>query len=156
MTLGKITASFDSETEVIEVRESDGVLRENVERVFAAFLGRQLQTPPMYSAVKRKGKPLYTYARKGKTVEREPKEIEIKELAVVDFQLPYVRFRIVCSKGTYVRSLVHDVGDRLGCGAMLSELRRIRIGPYHVADAFTIDQLAEARHRLRLISKPVA
>lgn len=154
MTLGKTTPSFDSETEVLEVRDIGEIHSSDVARVLTEFKGKQLQTPPMYSAVKRKGKPLYKYARKGRIVEREPKEIEIKEILLLDFQPPDVRFRVVCSKGTYIRSLVHDVGARLGCGAMLSELRRTRIGPYDVHDALTIGELAEFRKRLRLAVIP--
>lgn len=147
MELGVRTPSHDSETEVVERREIQGVTLETLQSVAGEFVGKQLQTPPMYSAVKLRGKPLYKYARRGKSVEREPKEIEIVEFEVTKFEPPFAEFRVVCSKGTYIRSLVDDVGQRLGCGATLRSLRRLRIGPYHVDRALTIEELENTRAR---------
>lgn len=142
--LGIQTPSFDLETAVTDNKDSAGVSLEHLMEAARQFVGKQLQVPPMYSAVKHKGKPLYAIARKGKTVERQPKEIEITEFEILSFTPPEVGFRVVCSKGTYIRSLVHDVGTRLGCGAVLTALRRTRIGPYSVHDAITIEQLDHA------------
>lgn len=147
MELGVRTPSHDSETEVVERREIQGVTLETLQSVAGEFVGKQLQTPPMYSAVKLRGKPLYKYARRGKSVEREPKEIEIVEFEVTKFEPPFAEFRVVCSKGTYIRSLVDDLGQRLGCGSTLRSLRRLRIGPYHVDRALTIEELENTRAR---------
>lgn len=148
MELGVRTPSHDSETEVVERREIREVTLEALQSVTREFIGKQLQTPPMYSAVKHRGKPLYKYARRGKSIERVPKEIEIVEFEITKFQPPFAEFRVVCSKGTYIRSLVDDVGQRLGCGATLRSLRRLRIGPYHVDRALTIEQLESTRSDL--------
>jgi len=145
MELGIQTASFDMETEVLQRLDFSAVTLDSLREVFGRFVGKQLQTPPMYSAVKHHGKPLYKYARRGKTLERKAREIEIREFVVTDFALPLVQFRVRCTKGTYIRSLVHDVGATLGCGAALTALRRTRIGQYKVEDAVTLDQLEEAK-----------
>jgi tRNA pseudouridine55 synthase len=100
----------------------------------------------MYSAVKYGGKPLYQYARSGKTVERTEREIDIKKFEILKVHAPYIDFCIVCSKGTYIRSLIDEMGIRLGCGAALTALRRTRIGEYTVAKAKTIEQLIEWRN----------
>jgi len=139
--LGVRTASHDSETEILERRDFSGVTLEALRSAAKRFVGSQLQRPPMYSAAKHHGKPLYTYARKGRTIEKEPREIEVSEFEIASFTPPFVEFRIVCSKGTYVRSLVDDVGSALECGATLKNLRRTRIGPYHVEDAYSIESL---------------
>lgn len=141
LELGVRTETFDSEGAVVARQAWEGVTESILRTEAARMEGRQLQIPPMYSAAKVAGKPLYRYARKGRTVERAPREIEVREFAVTGVRLPLVDFRIRCSKGTYVRSLVEDLGLHLGCGATLRELRRTRIGPYDVADALTIRDL---------------
>lgn len=147
MLLGKVTPSFDSETTVTEERDFAGVTPELLAEATGHFLGRQDQIPPMYSATKYGGKPLYKYARKGRVVRRESKEIDVTVFELTRFELPTVHFRIVCSKGTYVRSLVHDLGQRLECGAMLTSLRRTKIGAHHVDEALTIPELVAWRDR---------
>lgn len=142
MTLGKTSASYDTETEILTETDPSFVSREMLENVLREFRGKQMQVPPMYSAVKRGGKPLYKYARKGRTVQREPREVDISAVELLEFQMPSVVLRVRCSKGTYIRSLVHDIGQRLGCGALLAELRRTAIGPYRVEEALTIEELA--------------
>lgn len=154
MTLGKTTASFDTETEVLTESDASGVSLEALRATLSEFVGRQLQIPPMYSAVKYGGIPLYIYARKGRTVARDPKEIEITAIELIAFGSPEVELRIRCSKGTYIRSLVHDIGQRLGCGAMLSKLRRTAIGPYNVEDTLSIDDLVQLDHHQRITMKP--
>jgi tRNA pseudouridine55 synthase len=141
LTLGARTESFDGETPVIERLPLDGVTPERIAAVLAEFAGPQMQLPPMWSALKRHGKPLYAYARKGQTVERTPRAITIHALAAEEIALPEVRFRVTCSKGTYVRSLAEDIGRRLGCGAYLSALRRTRIGEHRIESAVTVEQL---------------
>jgi tRNA pseudouridine55 synthase len=152
--LGIQTPSFDLETAVTENRDSTGVGLDQLLEVVNQFRGKQLQIPPMYSAVKHKGRPLYEIARKGKTVEREPKEVEVSEFEILAFTPPEVDFRIVCSKGTYIRSLVHDVGIRLGCGAVLTALRRTRIGTFSVRDAITVEQLDDLHIEARSERQP--
>jgi tRNA pseudouridine55 synthase len=139
--LGIRTPSFDMETGVSERGDFSDVTLEALKSAILGFTGRQLQTPPMYSAVKHKGKPLYKYARKGRTLEREPKEIDVTEFSLLSFAPPVVEFRVVCSKGTYIRSLVSDIGNKLGCGAALTTLRRTRIGNYSVDQAMTVEEL---------------
>jgi tRNA pseudouridine55 synthase len=147
LELGVRTPSHDSETEVIERRPFDAITLEALHQVVRSHIGKQLQVPPMYSAVKHQGKPLYNYARRGRVIERRPKEIEVFEFDVLRFAPPFVEVRVVCSKGTYIRTLVDDVGKQLGCGATLRALRRVRIGPYHVSQAMTIEQLENSRTR---------
>ena len=149
MELGVRTASFDSETPVIERRDCSMVTAQQIETVFAEFVGIQQQLPPMYSAVKLSGKALYKYARKGKTVERPTRSIEIRVLQLMKFEAPLVEFRVVCTKGTYVRSLVNDIGERLGCGAVLRALRRERIGQFSVAEAKSIEELKGLQQSLQ-------
>jgi tRNA pseudouridine55 synthase len=145
MTLGGRTESYDAETPVIEIRPVDGITAERVSEVLAQFVGPQAQVPPMWSAASVGGTRLYKLARKGKVVERRPREIVINSITQAPVPLPLVRFTVVCSKGTYVRGLVNDMGERLGCGAYLSALVRTRIGPYRLADAFSMTDLEALR-----------
>jgi tRNA pseudouridine55 synthase len=142
--LGVTTASHDLETPVERERPWESVTEDSLRNACASFVGTGRQTPPMYSAAKVKGKALYKYARAGRTVERPDREIVIQTFELSEVSLPEARFRLVCSKGTYVRSVVYDLGERLGCGATLTALRRERVGPWQVADAWTIERLIEA------------
>jgi tRNA pseudouridine55 synthase len=139
--LGVTTTTGDPEGEVLETREVS-VERAQIESVLAQFRGPIDQVPPMYSALKRDGKPLYAYAREGKTLEREARAVTIHELELVSFASPDIRIRVRCSKGTYIRVLGEDIGHALGTGAHLIALRRIGVGNLLVADAMTIDALA--------------
>ncbi|MCS7229379.1 MAG: tRNA pseudouridine(55) synthase TruB [Candidatus Kryptonium sp.] len=141
MELGAITKSYDPETEIIERRNLDGITEEKIVETTKCFIGEIEQIPPMYSAVKYKGEPLYKLARKGINIERKPKRVKIYDFKILEVNLPEVRFRVNCSKGTYVRTLVYDFGEKLGCGAYLKSLVRTRIGNYKLEDALTIDQL---------------
>ena len=141
LTLGARTPSFDADTPIQEQKGVEGVTEEQVREVVASFVGAQEQTPPMWSALKVDGRRLYKLARRGETVPRKPRSIVVHRIEVTALELPVVRCTITCSKGTYVRALAEDIGLRLGCGAYLSKLRRTRIGPYHVDDALTIEQL---------------
>jgi tRNA pseudouridine55 synthase len=150
LQLGIRTPSFDMETAVTEQADISNVSQEKLAAAVQGFLGKQLQVPPMFSAVKHHGKPLYKYARKGKTLEREAKEIDIKEFSIISFAPPNVSFRVRCSKGTYIRALANDLGEILGCGATLVELRRTRIGEYRVENALTISQLENLKNASEL------
>lgn len=139
--IGAVTKSFDTETEVIEQKDFSAVTKDEVEQILKSFLGVQQQLPPMYSAIKKNGRRLYKDARKGKEVERATREISIKEFEMTSFDPPHIGFRVVCSKGTYVRTLANDIGVKLGCGAYLKQLHRTRIGQFSVNDALPVEQL---------------
>jgi tRNA pseudouridine55 synthase len=142
MTLGVETDSQDAAGEVVATTEiGDDVSEERLRAVAAEFVGEQQQIPPMTSAVKKDGKKLYELARKGKTVEREPREITIFSLDILGVKFPDVEFRVHCSKGTYVRTLAADIGEKLGCGGHLKSLRRERSGDFDVADAYPMDEI---------------
>jgi tRNA pseudouridine55 synthase len=140
LKLGEITSTGDMEGEVIsrsEVRVSELDLL----RALSELHGDILQLPPMHSALKYKGKPLYEYIRKGETVERQPRQVHIYELEMLRFQDSEVDIKVQCSKGTYIRTLAEDIGAKLGCGAHLKGLRRIATGPFQVDQAYTLSQL---------------
>ena len=141
MELGTETATQDAEGEVVARRPVPDLGREEVEAVFAAFVGRMKQCPPMYSAVKIGGVPLYRLARKGLEVEREAREIDILELKITEFALPRIVFEVQCSKGTYIRTLCQDLGRALGSAAHMTALRHLRSGVFTVADSVALDDL---------------
>lgn len=141
--LGATTASFDREKEEENQVQIDSVTEEAVLDTAKSFIGEQQQVPPMYSAVKRDGKKLYEYARKGKTVLRAARDITISDFKILDIQFPYVYFEIDCSKGTYIRSIANDFGEALGVGGYLYDLRRTRIGDYHLSDAWTVEDFVQ-------------
>ncbi|RPI04070.1 MAG: tRNA pseudouridine(55) synthase TruB [Ignavibacteriae bacterium] len=151
--IGERTPSFDTETEAHEWRDSSSVSEMQIHEAAHGFIGKQLQLPPMYSAVKYGGKPLYKYARKGKTVERVEREIDVSCFAIESVRGQFVDFCIVCSKGTYIRSLIDEWGMRLGCGATLTALRRTRIGEHRITEAMTMDQLIDWRNSISLLNK---
>ena len=138
MILGKTTPSYDLETEVDSEHDISHLNEEEIRKATEPFKGNIMQRPPVFSAIRIDGKRSYKLARKGKEVEIEPRPVVIYEFEVSDMQLPEVSFRVVCSKGTYIRSLIHDLGQSLGVGAYLSELRRTRIGDHKVEDAFHV------------------
>jgi tRNA pseudouridine55 synthase len=149
MRLGAVTPSYDADTEVCEHRAYEHVTFDTLCAAAATFIGEIEQLPPMYSAVKVGGRRLYAMARKGETIERQPRPVTIMEFEMLDYSAPDVRFRVRCSKGTYVRSLAHDLGEQLGCGAHLTALRRTSIGAYDVAEAWSIDTLTALAQTLR-------
>ncbi len=146
--LGVTTTTADSEGEVLERQDVD-VHREQIDVLLPQFMGELKQIPPMYSALKRDGKPLYEYARAGITLEREARTITIHELKILDYQSPFLRIHVRCSKGTYIRTLGEDLGLALGCGAHLSELRRTAVGSLQVTNAITLTELTEESEDLR-------
>ncbi|MBK7256682.1 MAG: tRNA pseudouridine(55) synthase TruB [Ignavibacteriae bacterium] len=143
MRLGIVTASYDTETPVLRERPTDGIDEAAVRTAAGAFVGTQQQLPPMWSAVKKDGRRLYELARKGIEVERAPREIRIGSLTVDRVAMPEVVMTVACSKGTYIRTLVYDIGERLGCGGTMTALRRTKIGPYRIEDARTVEELVE-------------
>jgi len=145
--LGVTTTTGDREGDVIARKPVD-VTRDQLVAVLATFTGVLAQTPPMYSALKRDGKPLYAYARAGLTVERAPRSITIHGITLLDFAGDRFTIDVSCTKGTYIRVLAEDIGAALGCGATLAGLRRTRVGSFGLADAVTLaelEQLPEAR-----------
>ena len=140
--LGIKTSTGDTEGEVIERRPVNVTLTQ-IESILKKFRGPISQVPPMHSALKRDGKPLYEYARAGITLEREARSVTIHKLELLAYDAPMLRLRVACSKGTYIRVLGEDIGAALGCGAHLSMLRRIEIGALDISGALTLDQLAE-------------
>ena len=143
LNLGITTDTGDTEGQVIETRAVD-VSDERIAQVLSEFLGEIRQTPPMYSALKRDGKPLYAYAREGVTLEREARAVFIHELALLGREADQLRVRVSCSKGTYVRVLGEDIGKALGCGAHLIALRRTRIAGIDISAATRIEHLEAA------------
>lgn len=150
MRLGRTTDSQDCDGETLEERPFEDITREQVEARMAALVGDSFQTPPMVSAIKKDGVPLYKLARKGQEVERKPRFIHVYRFALTEWAPPLVSFEVLCTKGTYVRTLAHDVGQALGCGASLDGLRRTRSGGFDVQDALVFEEV------LRLTSDQLA
>lgn len=138
--LGVTTTTGDTEGAILE-RKEVSVRLEQIDQVLEQFRGPIKQVPPMYSALKRDGKPLYEYARAGVTLEREARDVMIHALEFLDYQAPFLRLRVACSKGTYIRVLGEAIGTALGCGAHLQELRRIQVGHLTLDGCVTLDQL---------------
>jgi tRNA pseudouridine55 synthase len=141
LKLGEVTNTQDSDGEIIERRDLGPIGQSALEAAFAKYHGDFYQTPPMVSAIKRGGVPLYKLAREGKVVEREPRFVHVYAHEIKEVRLPEIDFRVICSKGFYVRTYAHDIGSELGCGAHLSALRRTKSGRFTVDGAVTIDEL---------------
>lgn len=139
--LGQTTASFDLETEVVPAGDIAHLTDEMIRMAVKPFIGTIDQLPPMHSAIKIGGKRAYSYARQGNEVELTPRQIEIREFEITEIALPDVSFRVVCSKGTYIRSIARDFGKALGTGAYLAALCRTRIGNFRLEDALTVDEI---------------
>ncbi|MBX2877481.1 MAG: tRNA pseudouridine(55) synthase TruB [Saprospiraceae bacterium] len=143
ITLGATTPSFDQETAIDETYPIDHIDADLMERTKQQFLGEISQVPPMFSAIKVDGQPLYKKARKGQTVEVQPRKVVISSFDITSIDIPAVDFQVSCSKGTYIRSLANDFGKALQSGAYLSALRRTRVGSYRIEDAWNLDKLIE-------------
>lgn len=138
LKFGEATASYDAESEVTATAPWEQITKEDLQiGIVRNFLGEIDQMPPIYSALKKDGKRLYEYARKGQEVEIKPRKVHIKEIEITRFELPFVELRVVCGKGTYIRSLAHDLGKNVGSAAHLTALRRTRIGKFNVDSALT-------------------
>lgn len=151
MLLGVETTTQDPEGEVVARHPVIDVTPARVEECLAGFVGEQLQMPPLYSALKYKGKPLYHYARKGIEIERQPRQITISALECLDLGRETINIRVACSKGTYIRTLAADIGRGLGCGAHLIALRRVQNGFFSVADAVNGADLDEPERARELL-----
>lgn len=141
LILGKKTDSGDAEGKVLSVGDFSKITKVHIEEIFDGFKGKIEQVPPMVSALRFKGKRLYELARRGREVPRKPREVYIKELKIKNIDIPRVDFSVVCSKGTYIRKLCDDIGDKLGCGGHLSYLRRLRSGEFTIEKAVSVEKL---------------
>jgi tRNA pseudouridine55 synthase len=140
ITLGAVTPTYDLESEPEQFKSIDSISEELIQQQLVSFTGLIQQRPPAHSAIKVNGKRVYELARAGKEVKLEPRPVHIYEFELVNYTEGQLQFRVVCSTGTYIRSLAHDLGQVLGCGAYLSELRRTRIGEFTSQEAHTIEQ----------------
>lgn len=140
-TIGAVTPTYDLESDPQDFKPYDHITLFDIEAATKKFTGDILQIPPAHSAIKKEGKRVYELARKGIEVQLDPRPVTISHFELDATRLPEISFKVVCSTGTYIRSLAHDFGQALGCGAYLSSLRRTRIGDYLVEDALTIDDL---------------
>jgi tRNA pseudouridine55 synthase len=139
-TLGAVTATYDKESEPEQFKDISGITIEKIRLATQHFTGEIQQVPPIYSAIKKDGTALYVLARRGEAVTPEPRTVYIQLFEITGIELPVVSFKIICSTGTYIRSIANDFGVVLGCGAYLSELRRTRIGEFNVKDAMTMEE----------------
>ncbi len=139
-TLGAVTSTYDLESEPRDFKPLENISELDIINAARKFIGEIEQIPPAHSAIKVDGKKMYELARKGKEVKLEPRKISVSEFEITKTELPLVYFRVVCSTGTYIRSLAHDMGKELGCGAYLSSLCRTRIGNFKIKDAMSIEE----------------
>jgi len=146
LRLGVRTDTLDTDGKVI-TREEPRVTREQVEAALQSLTGRRMQPPPLYSAVKFRGKPLYHWTRRGIAVEQAPREVEVFSIRIEEFRLPEVDFAVSCSKGTYIRSLCAEAGEILGCGGCMSALRRTRNGFFHEEMALAMEKMTKEEKR---------
>lgn len=145
MTLGVVTDSQDATGSVVENPSIPIIEETEIRGIFSGFLGEQMQIPPMISAKHHKGKRLYQLARKGVEVEREPCKIFIHQLELLEVKLPVIRFLVTCGKGTYIRTLCHDLGKAMGSGAVMSNLSRTRCGGFSIQDSIPLDKLLDRK-----------
>lgn len=141
ITLGAVTATYDLESVPTDIKNVDQVSEQQIIDASKNFIGKIMQVPPSYSAIKKDGKRMYDLARKGVEVVIGPRPITIKEFDITSIEMPIVSFRVVCTTGTYIRSLANDVGKELGCGGHLSSLCRTRIGAFSLNQSYTMDSL---------------
>ncbi len=141
ITLGAVTATYDLESEPTAIKNVDQVTEKQIIDASKKFIGKIMQVPPSFSAIKKDGKRMYDLARKGIEVIIEPRPITIKEFDITFIEMPIVSFRVVCTTGTYIRSLANDIGKELGCGGHLSSLCRTRIGAFTLDQSYTMDSL---------------
>jgi tRNA pseudouridine55 synthase len=144
ITLGAVTPTYDLESEPQNFKPIEGITKELINETTQKFTGEILQTPPIHSAIKQKGKPVYLMARKGIDVVLEPRKITIKEFKITSIEMPVISFKVVCTTGTYIRSLSNDFGASLGCGGYLSKLRRTGIGNFKIENAINMEEFAKS------------
>ena len=148
-TLGAVTPTYDLESEPEQIKNFNHLTTEMILATTNQFTGLIMQVPPVHSAIKQDGKPVYLAARKGIDVILEPRPVTIHQFIIEQIKLPVIHFRVVCSTGTYIRSLANDFGKALGVGGYMSSLRRSRIGNFLVENAQTIDEFVESIHQLK-------
>jgi tRNA pseudouridine55 synthase len=146
-TLGATTPTYDLESEPENFKSTDYISEEKIKGSTQFFLGEIMQIPPAHSAIKVEGRRVYELARKGKQVKLEPRKLFIKEFEITQIAMPVVHFRVVCSTGTYIRSLANDFGETLGCGGYLSSLCRTRIGEFQIEDALSVEEFENSLKR---------
>lgn len=151
ITLGATTPTYDLESAPVNQQDISSLTEAMLHEATKQFTGDIMQVPPSHSAIKRNGQPVYIAARKGEDVVLEPRPIRISAFTIERIELPKIYFKVVCSTGTYIRSLAHDYGKALGVGGYLSGLRRTRIGEFSVDDAYTIEQFAEEIKAIRAL-----
>lgn len=145
LLLGRTTDTQDTSGEILAEKSTRDLTEEMVREVIMGFVGDYDQIPPMYSALKVNGKKLYELAREGKTVERKARPVKILEIQILEMDLPRVRMKVSCSKGTYIRTLCHDIGKKLGCGGCMESLIRTRVSSFEIADAKTLGEIEEIK-----------
>lgn len=149
--LGKETDTQDITGNVLKTGNIQGISEETVRDVILSFVGEYDQIPPMYSALKVNGKKLYELAREGKVVERKARRVEIYNIKILDVSLPRIHMQVYCSKGTYIRTLCHDIGQKLGCGACMEELKRIKVSSFMIEDSLTLSEIERLRDEGKLL-----
>jgi tRNA pseudouridine55 synthase len=143
ITIGALTPTYDLESEPQDFKPFEHITKNDIDKAVSQFIGDIQQLPPAHSAIKVDGKRLYELARQGKEVKLEPRNIRITEFEITNIDLPVLQFRVVCSTGTYIRSLANDMGQALGCGGYLSSLCRTRIGAFTVSEAMNMEEIEE-------------
>ncbi|MDO4473217.1 MAG: tRNA pseudouridine(55) synthase TruB [Eubacteriales bacterium] len=146
LLLGVDTDTQDISGTVLKEKEVDGITDEQIIRTVNSFIGEYSQIPPMYSAIKIHGKKLYELAREGKTVEREPRNVVIHDIQILNIELPRIEMEVFCSKGTYIRTLCHDIGEKLGCGGCMEKLLRTKVGIFSLEDSIMLSEIEEKKN----------
>ena len=150
LLLGKETDTQDISGTVLRVGETEGLTQEQVKDCVMSFVGEYDQIPPMYSALKVNGKKLYELAREGKTIERTSRKVEIKEIRILEMALPRVRMEVSCSKGTYIRTLCHDIGEKLGCFGCMESLLRTKVSRFEIESSLKLSEIQKKREEGKL------
>lgn len=150
LLLGKTTDTQDITGEVLEEKSTEALTEEKVREAIEGFIGDYEQIPPMYSALKVNGKKLYELAREGKVIERKARPVKILDIQILEIDLPRVRMEVSCSKGTYIRTLCHDIGEKLGCGGCMESLIRTRVSTFRIEDAKTLDEIETLKQEGKL------
>ncbi len=145
MKLGEVTDTYDSEGKILSTFTDFRISLMEIKETINEFIGYIEQIPPIYSAIKIKGKPLYEYARKGLSIDLKPRKVFINSIDLVEYQQPFLTIKVVCSKGTFIRSLCHDIGQKLGIGAHLTELKRTRIGHFTISNSSKLEELPDKK-----------
>lgn len=154
--LGERTDTYDLTGRVIEKKQLEDVKIEDIEKVLEKFVGEIKQIPPMYSAVKVKGIPLYKLARKGEVIKRQERTVQIYNIEILDFEIPYIYLRIRCSKGTYIRTLCEDIGNALGIGAHVFSLQRTKIGKFTIEESASIEEITTKKNAVHSVDSALS